>query len=356
MLSCCGPSCPTAPFLKDPCGAEGGGGNLWEQQVVPPGCFPHLQHHQRRAWKCPRSPGRTWRTLPHSSLLPSSLKWDHPARGGAAHCPIHPPHPPSPITQPANKTTPLPRYTDRPKRPPPPHGTKMGTWHDPNPTEWAQMGWGHNSQAPQMQAVVHPLMSLHKPQRAAPQTPPPQLSLPHCNTLLCCITRCPHPAQCWLWAEPRVAAVWDGVGIGHRGAVLGYGMEGDASAHCDGDGKGTQRAVPKAALALHREPVVVEGVGGTNKSRGRTCRGDFLPLFGLIPSAAGCLRAPSPIEDAPGPLRGAQSSCSNAGGAALLPAHSMKWVPAQQKGQQSPQPSPSPRVQSPVSFLCSTTT
>lgn len=178
MLSCCGPSCPTAPFLKDPCGAGGGGEDLWEQQVVPPGCFPHLQHHQRRAWKCPRSPGRTWRTLPHSSLLPSSLKWDHPARGGAAHCPIHPPHPPSPITQPANKTTPLPRYTDRPKRPPPPHGTKMGTWHDPNPTEWAQMGWGHNSQAPQMQAVVHPLMSLHKPQRAAPQTPPPTPALP----------------------------------------------------------------------------------------------------------------------------------------------------------------------------------
>lgn len=101
MLSCCGPSCPTAPFLKDPCGAGGGGEDLWEQQVVPPGCFPHLQHHQRRAWKCPRSPGRTWRTLPHSSLLPSSLKWDHPAQGEQPIAPYTPPtpHHPSPSLQ-----------------------------------------------------------------------------------------------------------------------------------------------------------------------------------------------------------------------------------------------------------------
>lgn len=113
----------------------------------------------------------------------------------------------------------------------------MGTWHNPNPTEGAQVGWGHNSHTPQMRAVVHPLMPLREPQCAAPHTAPPPQSAPcpiathHCSRSRC-VTRCPHPAQRWLWAEPRVAAVWGGGGIGHRGAGLGYGMEGDASAHC----------------------------------------------------------------------------------------------------------------------------
>lgn len=278
--------------------------------------------------------------------------------------PHPPPRPPSPITQPANKTTPLPHTTNRPQHPPPPppRGAGMGTWHNPNPTEGAQVGWGHNSHTPQMRAVVHPLMPLREPQCAAPHTAPPPQSAPcpiathHCSRSRC-VTRCPHPAQRWLWAEPRVAAVWGGGGIGHRGAGLGYGMEGDASAHCaprcDG-GCGGDAVCGAQSCSGTAQRAKGGGGGGGHQSRG-----DFLPLFGLIPTGA-AVRGPPKHRGCSHPTeRSAEQlqQCS-AGGAALLPAQSRKWVPVQQKGQQSPQPSPPPppfQGAKPHSFLCSTT-
>lgn len=192
-----------------------------------------------------------------------------------------------------------------------------------------------------------------KPPKTAPppQSAPCPIATHHCSRSRC-VTRCPHPAQHWLWAEPRVAAVWGGGGIGHRGAGLGYGMEGDASAHCaprcDG-GCGGDAVCGAQSCSGTAQRAKGGGGGGGHQSRG-----DFLPLFGLIPTGA-AVRGPPKHRGCSHPTeRSAEQlqQCS-AGGAALLPAQSRKWVPVQQKGQQSPQPSPPPppsRVQSPIPF------
>lgn len=193
------------------------------------------------------------------------------------------------------------------------------------------------------------------PYHPPPQSAPCPIATHHCSRSRC-VTRCPHPAQRWLWAEPRVAAVWGGGGIGHRGAGLGYGMEGDASAHCaprcDG-GCGGDAVCGAQSCSGTAQRAKGGGGGGGHQSRG-----DFLPLFGLIPTGA-AVRGPPKHRGCSHPTeRSAEQlqQCS-AGGAALLPAQSRKWVPVQQKGQQSPQPSPPPPFQGakPHSFLCSTT-
>lgn len=178
------------------------------------------------------------------------------------------------------------------------------------------------------------------PNRPPPQSAPCPIATHHCSRSRC-VTRCPHPAQRWLWAEPRVAAVWGGGGIGHRGAGLGYGMEGDASAHCaprcDG-GCGGDAVCGAQSCSGTAQRAKGGGGGGGHQSRG-----DFLPLFGLIPTGA-AVRGPPKHRGCSHPTeRSAEQlqQCS-AGGAALLPAQSRKWVPVQQKGQQSPQPSPPP--------------
>lgn len=189
--------------------------------------------------------------------------------------PHPPPRPPSPITQPANKTTPLPHTTNRPQHPPPPppRGAGMGTWHNPNPTEGAQVGWGHNSHTPQMRAVVHPLMPLREPQCAAPHTTPPPKVLPAPLQHITAAARVASPAAptqhsagCGLSHAWRRCGAEVASAIGALGWVMGWKGTRRLTVRpaAMGDVEGTQCAVPKAALELHRGPkVVVEG-GGTN--------------------------------------------------------------------------------------------